>query len=322
MTEPLVSVIIPVYNGARFIRQAIDSVLSQIYPAVEVVVVNDGSTDESLAIAEDIAQRDARVRVVHKRNGGLSAARNTGIEHARGGYLTFLDADDWILPHKICGQMDVLRARPDVDFVYSDYHRVNDADGTVFELYRGVPPVPFPDILVYRNWLGVMASLLRRRLVERVGQFDPALRASEDRDYWYRCAQHTKFVYAPGIVGMRRLHGNQMTGDNDRMTQAQRQFAAKHFADDRLKLRSNMTAFHLARAMHDKQSGAYARCALHLARFAASANSLAEARFVWNLVRAPMVPVGKLRLVLQSDMGTTSHILNTNEPPGARDGVA
>ncbi len=281
--EPLVSVIIPTYNHGRFVRQAIDSALDQTYPAVEVIVVDDGSTDGSGAMLDEIEARDRRIRVVHKVNAGLSAARNTGIALARGAYINFLDSDDWLLPDKLSRQVAALEARPDVDLVFSDIAYVDDADTeTVIDMGTGGPPAPFPDVLVYRNWFGPMVPLLRRRLVERVGGFDEAFRAAEDWDYWYRCAQHTPFLYLPGKVAMYRLHGEQMTRDDDRMATANLQFAAKHFANDRRKRRSNLAAFHLARARKFKKAGDMPRCALHLARFASLVNSIKEARLIWS----------------------------------------
>ncbi|MGH6924459.1 MAG: glycosyltransferase family 2 protein [Propylenella sp.] len=293
--EPLVSVIIPVHNRAAYLREAIDSVLSQTYRAIEVVVVDDGSTDGSVALAESIARDDPRVRTVRMQNEGPSAARNAGLDHARGEFICFLDADDWIMPDKIRRQMNALHARPDVDLVYSDFWRFKDADGTVLESFRGPPPVPFPGILVYRNWFGIMAPLFRRRLLERVGRFDTSLRWAEDWDFWYRCARHTEFLFEPGVLAMVRLHASQATRDDINLTRGCLRFAAKHFSADRANRRSNMAAFHLSRAIHFKQQGSYIRCAFHLLRFAASANSPVEARFVWNLVRwAPTRTVGVL----------------------------
>lgn len=295
MSESLVTVVIPVYNGAQFLRQSVASALAQTYPNVEVLIVDDGSTDGTGQLADLMASSEPRVRVVHKANAGLAAARNTGIEHASGAYLNFLDADDWLLPEKIARQIKRLQERPDVDLVYSDYQKISDPDWTVFDMNREAPPLPFADILVYRNWFGVMAPLIRRRLIERAGAFDPAFRSAEDWDFWYRCAQVTEFLYEPGILSMVRLHGNQMTGNDRRMTEAQLQFAAKHFSGDRKKRRSHAAAFHLLRAIRFRQADSPLRCGYHLARFAASVNSPAEARFVWKLVRqTPMTQAGAL----------------------------
>jgi glycosyltransferase involved in cell wall biosynthesis len=279
----LVSIIVPVYNGASFVQDAVRSALTQTYPSVEVVVINDGSTDASGEVAEELRRQDSRVRVVHQENKGLSAARNAGIAHAHGEYINFLDADDWLLPTKLDLQVEALESNPSRGIVYSDY--VKWFDGTEFPVRRGLPPIPFSELFVYRNWFAPMVPLLRSELVAVVGGFDTGLRASEDWDYWYRCAQRTEFGYVPGVVAVYRLHGAQMTKDRSRMTNAQLQYAAKHFAHDRRRYRSNMTFHHLDQARHAWGTRQYLRCATRLVRFALSANSVREAKFVWTTAR-------------------------------------
>lgn len=281
--RPLVSVVIPVYNAEAYLERAIDSVLTQTYPSVEVLAVDDGSTDASGAMLDALAERDPRVRVFHGENGGISVARNVGLAHMRGDYMSLLDADDWFLPDKLERQVDALEARPDVDLAYSDYQEIDEASGAVFDVPRGLPPVPFPDLLVYRPWFAPFVPLLRRRLVEAVGGFDVTMRAAEDWDYWYRCVLHSDFVYAPGNAGFYRLHGGQLHKQRDRMRTAQRQFAHKHFGSDRRRHRSMMAYFHLSEAKHAKGERDYLGVASHLARFALSVHSPREARLVWTL---------------------------------------
>jgi glycosyltransferase involved in cell wall biosynthesis len=286
VNTPLASIIIPSYNTPeRYLRQAVDSALAQTYPAIEVIIVDDGSTDGSGAVADEIAAADARIRVIHQANRGPSAARNAGIRDARGAYISFLDADDWILPGKLSLQVAALEKRPDIDLVYSDYQKYDEDEDRVYDLVRGVPPIPFPELFVYRNWFTPIVTLLRRRLVELVGGFDEQLRASEDWDYWYRCTKFTEFLYVPGVVAVYRLHGTQSTLDDERMVNSYLQFAAKHFSGDRRRYRSNMTAFHLSRAKFYRSAGKYGLCALHLARYLASARSLREAKLVWDFPR-------------------------------------
>lgn len=278
-----VSVVIPVYNGEAFVDGAIGSALAQTHENVEVVVVNDGSTDGTADVVEGLAGRDARVRVVHKENGGLAAARNTGIDNATGAYLNFLDADDWLLDHKLRHQLDALAEAPDHDLVYSDYVKVSETDGSEHEVPRGVPPVPFERLYVYRNWFAPMVPLLRRRLVDRVGGFDTAFRAAEDWDYWLRCARETEFLYAPGVVAKYRLHDGQMHRDHDRMNVAHQRLVAKHFGEDPDRRRASMAYYHLdnARFRHGRRE--YGRVARHLLAYLANARSPAQARLVWRL---------------------------------------
>ena len=94
--EPLISIIVPVYNVAAYLCRCVDSLLGQSYQNIELLLVDDGSTDESRAICDEYAARDARVRAFHKKNGGLSDARNAGLDAAKGAYLSFVDGDDWV----------------------------------------------------------------------------------------------------------------------------------------------------------------------------------------------------------------------------------
>ena len=96
MEKPLISVIVPVYNVKQYLRRCVDSILKQTYENIEIVLIDDGSTDESGAICDRYAQKDVRVKVIHKENGGLSDARNKGMQEARGEYFAFVDSDDYI----------------------------------------------------------------------------------------------------------------------------------------------------------------------------------------------------------------------------------
>lgn len=101
MNNKLISVIVPVYNVEHYLNRCVDSILAQTYSDLEILLVDDGSTDSSGAICDAYARQDARVQVIHKKNGGLSDARNCGIEHAKGRYFCFVDSDDGIAPQMI-----------------------------------------------------------------------------------------------------------------------------------------------------------------------------------------------------------------------------
>jgi glycosyltransferase involved in cell wall biosynthesis len=279
----LVSVVMPVYNAAAYLETAIRSVMAQTHADVELLAVDDGSTDASRDLLDDLAAREPRLRVFHGENAGPSAARNVALAAANGAYVAFLDADDWFLPEKLNVQIAALEARPDVDLVYSDYREHDDATGREHDVARGVPPVTMAELLVYRPWFAPMAPLLRRRLVDRVGFFDASLRAAEDWDYWYRCVHHTEFLYAPAVVGVYRLHGTQATKDRERMRRAHLRFAQKHFAGDLRRRRSSLAYFHLSEAKHAKGRGDLPAVAAHLARYVLNLHSWREARLVWRL---------------------------------------
>jgi glycosyltransferase involved in cell wall biosynthesis len=200
MSEPLVSTIIPTYNRAREVVLAVESALAQSYPGLrhEVIVVDDGSRDEG-ATAAALRPYAGRVRTLRKPNGGVSSARNFGIEHARGELLAFLDSDDEWLPEKLRRQVTFLAEHPHcgavlTDFVRMDQHRrdvgvaslaarfADDAPNLVQALrHPGMPP---------------STVMVRRTVIDDVGGFDTSLRTAEDIDFQLRIARR----YGIGLV--------------------------------------------------------------------------------------------------------------------------
>lgn len=134
--NPLISVIVPVYNVAAWLPRCVDSILAQSYENLEVLLVDDGSTDDSGEICEEYAQKDARVRVIHKENGGLSSARNAGLDVCSGQYIGFVDSDDWIEP-EMYGQMLVLMEQKHAQLVCAGRY---DVDGGTGEKTLGLCP--------------------------------------------------------------------------------------------------------------------------------------------------------------------------------------
>lgn len=126
--NPLISVIIPVYNMEKYLRRCLDSVLAQDYTNLEILVVDDGSTDGSWAICQEYARKDARITVIHQENGGLSAARNTGLDRATGAYIAFVDSDDYILPNMYSAML-ACKNREDADIPVALW-QYEKADGT------------------------------------------------------------------------------------------------------------------------------------------------------------------------------------------------
>ncbi len=121
MLRPLISVIVPIYNVEAYLPQCLDSIVGQTYPHLEIILVNDGSPDNSLAICEDYASRDERIRVVSRPNGGLSAARNTGLELVTGQYVSFVDSDDWLELDTYERCVEALAKYPDLDVLSFGY---------------------------------------------------------------------------------------------------------------------------------------------------------------------------------------------------------
>ena len=215
---PTVSVIIPAYNQSRYLGQAIRSVLAQTYASFEIIVVDDGSTDDTRQVATGFA--DARVRYVHQLNRGLSAARNTGIRHARGELLTFLDSDDLFLEHKLATLVGALEKNPALGLVAGGAILIDEHGELVGEVFDEGLPANLSDLLL-GNPLHVGSVLLRREWQERVGFFDETLRSYEDWDMWLRLARlGCPMGSVPRPVSFYRFHRDQMTRIGSQMTTA------------------------------------------------------------------------------------------------------
>lgn len=216
---PLVSVIVPAYNYARFIGEAIGSLQAQTYQHWECIIVDDGSTDSTREVVAELAAADTRVKYFHQANQGQSAARNTGIRECVGDYIQFLDADDLVEPRKLERQVALLEARREVDIVYGGcrYFSITPADpleatGAELSSLPGVSgQLEVLEALLRTNIMPINAALVRRRLITAVGFFDETLPQSraEDWDYWLRCAlagAHFYHVNEPGTLASVRSH--------------------------------------------------------------------------------------------------------------------
>ena len=236
--RPLVTVIIPAYNASAFLGDAVASVLGQTHPDVEVIVVDDGSTDDTVALLAQWQARDLRVRAVRGHNRGVAAARNAGLDLACGQYVAFLDADDVIHPEKLERQIAYLEAHPQIDLVYSDYRTADAELRPLRDEVIGVKRMPLREAYIYTNVFPIMAPLLRRTLVERVGAFDEGLRACEDWEYWVRCERAGTFGYLPGHYATYRMHGMQTHRDLNHILKYSRMAATKIYPGEPHKVRA------------------------------------------------------------------------------------
>lgn len=203
---PAVSVVIPAYNAAWCVHKAVDSVLAQDFRDFELIVVNDGSTDDTAAV---LAAYSDAVRLIHKPNGGMSSARNVGIRAAHGEFIAFLDADDWWLPGKLRRQVDLMRQRPELGFT-STAARVEDSEGRLLNLWA-CDPTGEPILLrLFASNAGIAggssALMVRRDLLDRVGHYDESLGGVEDGDLWMRLAAVSDYacLEEPLVVVLRR----------------------------------------------------------------------------------------------------------------------
>jgi glycosyltransferase involved in cell wall biosynthesis len=198
MPEPTHTVIVPAYNAAETVGQAIGSVSAQTTQSFEVIAVDDGSRDATPELLAALAEDDSRIRVVRQRNAGPSAARNAAIERAGGGYFTFLDSDDLLMPRYLETMEEVLGRNPGAGLVHTRAWVLDEAAGGG-RVRRGIwPPADYvtssdesredPVVaLAAGNYVGAVQTA-RREAVERAGGLDDDLRQAEDYDLWLRIA--------------------------------------------------------------------------------------------------------------------------------------
>jgi GT2 family glycosyltransferase len=225
LDEPLASIVIPAFNAARTITSTVESALRQSLSSVEVIVVNDGSTDATAEIVEGMD--DPRVRVVSQANRGLPAARNAGIKASRGAYVAFLDSDDLFLPDFVALGIDALRTRSRPGFAYTDAYVLDEASGRIRDtsaMAQFDPPIPPPQdrsdfliALMKINFVYV-STIVPREVLEAVGGFNESLTSCEDYDLWLRILVHGyEAAWFPGQHAIYRLHPGQMTRNVMRM---------------------------------------------------------------------------------------------------------
>lgn len=221
MKSPTVSVVIPTYNRARFLGAAVASVRAQTYPCAEIVIVDDGSTDDT---AQVVAGLGERIRHVRQANAGPAAARNRGIEESRGDLVAFLDTDDRWLPEKLAKQVDILQRDPAVALVCADMTIV-DETGQVqvasnFEhrgmqaFFSGLEGHAIPDAprrLLEVNFVNTSTVLARREVLQSLGGFDPRLRYGEDLELWLRIAAKHGVACVASVQEVRVEHATNVT---------------------------------------------------------------------------------------------------------------
>jgi len=246
-----VSVIIPAYNAESCRGEAVASVLAQSHGDMECIVVDDGSTDRT---AEIVRGYGNRVCFIRQENSERSAARNKGIAHATGEYLSFLDADDLLLAEKSKEQLLFLETNLEYDVVYSRaaYFR-DDGRRRIYAARRIIPTGDIVPFLIWSNFITINSLLFRKSVVDRVAGFDPSLCRYEDWDLLLRLAlTGSRFGFVDSVHALCRMHGGNTVVDGARMFEAKLSVARK-IADEfgnELSARGidggAVTAFHLA----------------------------------------------------------------------------
>jgi glycosyltransferase involved in cell wall biosynthesis len=248
---PKVSVLMPSFNYARYLPVAIESVLSQSYSDLELIITDDCSTDESREIVEQWRQRDRRVvPVLHAVNHGLARARNSGLAVSSGEFVALCDADDVWLPEKLKTQMDCFRAQPELGLVHSD-SAIIDGDGTLTGrrfsslLHRRgqITSGKVFEELCERNFLCVPTVILRREAIEYAGGFEENLRSLEDWVCWTKVSRKYPFHYVKDTLVHYRIHAAGLSSNPMGMAQNRVKafrFLLDSFSDIPPQLRSKM----------------------------------------------------------------------------------
>jgi glycosyltransferase involved in cell wall biosynthesis len=207
---PTISIIIPVYNGKATILETIASVQQQTFSDIEIIVINDGSTDSTLELLKSI--QDERLKIFSYENGGLPVARNRGISHATGEFIAFLDADDMWTPDKLELQLAALQQHPEAGVAYSwTYFKYDEEEYSYADESSFFEGDVYADLLV-RNFLHNGSNpLIRRQAIESVGFFDPTLKSCEDWEFYLRLAVNWDFVLVRKAQIIYRQSSSSMT---------------------------------------------------------------------------------------------------------------
>jgi len=213
---PRVSIITPVWNRASLVQQAVASALAQTFTNFELIIADDGSTDDSAARA--MSSGDPRVSVLRLEHSGSPAVtRNAALRHARGRYVAFLDSDDQWLPDKLAQQVRLLDARRDAGLVFglASYFGESRERGEVGPKAQRVPESIFDLLLMQGNFIQVSTVLVRREICELLGGFDEseAFRAVEDYDLWLRVTKRYPALFIPRVIARCRRHEGNLTRD-------------------------------------------------------------------------------------------------------------
>jgi glycosyltransferase involved in cell wall biosynthesis len=222
MTEPQVSIIVPAYNYGRYICRALDSLLDQSDVFVEIIVVDDGSTDDTWDL---LTRYSSKVKAVRQPNAGVSAARNRGIAEAHGSLIGFLDPDDFCHPNKLSRQISTLRSRRECGWTYCDSIVLDEASGTsrlFSEQYQYGSRLALEgprlfEALIPSNFISFATPLLRRCCIEEAGAFDERFSGMEDFDFVLRLAATAPAAYCPEPLATYCWHGGSLSKNRARV---------------------------------------------------------------------------------------------------------
>ena len=237
--QPTVSIILPTYNQAQYLSAAFDGILAQTYRDFELIVVNDGSTDETSRIVSEYRGRKP-FRLIETENRGLPSALNRGFREASGSYLTWTSSDNIMLPRMLESLVQALDNDPEIGLAYADWYLI-DQDGQILSTARSRK---FDRLLLLRDDYINACFLYRRECQARVGEYNTTLSGSEDWDYWLRIAKHFRMKHVPEVLYKFRVHSQSMTANREGLV-PYREFAAKWRRDNPMAWYASKVKWHL-----------------------------------------------------------------------------
>ncbi len=216
MSQRKVSVIIPAYNRGRYIRQTVESVLNQTYTNIELIVIDDGSTDDTRDVLEGYGDRIIMLEHEGRQNRGQSASINLGLDHASGEYLAILDSDDYWEPDKIESQVGYLQQHPQAGLVYGNGTAVNERGEFLYNIYpRTHREESKPEKVLLDCYFSLPSNaLMRKSLLKKTGYFDETLRAGQDHDMAIRIAEVVRLAYIDKPLFHYRRHNESISRSN------------------------------------------------------------------------------------------------------------
>ncbi|MBD1866918.1 glycosyltransferase [Cyanobacteria bacterium FACHB-471] len=227
---PLISVVIPVYNGEKTIKETVGSVLNQTFSNFELIVINDGSQDSTLEILSNIS--DSRLKVLSYSNAGLAASRNRGIEQASGEYISFIDADDLWTADKLEAQLKALQANPQASVAYSWTNWIDESNQFLRSGGHILASGQVYTKLLIRDFVESGSNpLIRKQALDTVGGFDGSVPGVEDWDMWLRLAARYEFVAVPSPQILYRISANSMSTNVWKMEKSSLRVIEKAFAE-------------------------------------------------------------------------------------------
>ena len=241
---PLVSIIMPAYNAEKYILESIDSVIAQTYKSWELIVVDDGSVDSTSVVVRNF--KDRRVKLIEQINSGVSKARNSGIENAKGEYITFLDSDDLWEKYKLEVQVSYMLNNPSVILSYTDYVSfINDGERVKNKQLYPFKIKSLKDRILVFNFIATLTVMVKSKILKDVGGFDIDLFGPEDWDLWIKISKMGGIGHIEKKLSLYREHEGGISKNKKRQLEEEYKILLRHvLAQDNEKLRKYALWFH------------------------------------------------------------------------------